>query len=81
MAKQKVHHEMVAYSGELTDVLRDVLRDNLSPEAVVGIAAYIGSVGLIKKASVQKEVAWFHDFLLKMVGVEEYNRMIEEIGL
>ena len=81
MAKRKVHHEMVAYSGELTDILRDVLRDNLSPEAVVGIAACIGSVEMIKKADVRKQVYWFRDLLVSMVGTDEYNRTLKEIGL
>ena len=61
--------------------LADALRDNLSPEAVVGIAACIVSADLIKKADVRKQVCWFRDFLVEMVGVDEYNRMIEEIGL
>jgi len=41
MAKQQKKHVMVAYSGEAKDVLRDVLKDNLSPEAVAVIAAYL----------------------------------------
>ena len=72
---------MAGYSGEMEDILRDVLRDNLSPEAVVGIAACIVSADLIKKFDVRKQVCWFRDLLIGMVGVEEYNRMLEEIGL
>jgi len=31
-------HEMVAYSGDAAEVLRDVLKDNLSPQAVAALA-------------------------------------------
>ena len=31
----------VAYSGEAKEVLRDVIRDNLSPQAVAAIVAYL----------------------------------------
>ena len=80
MAKRKTN-VMVGYSGEMEDILRDALRDNLSPEAVVGIAACIVSADLIKKPDVRKQVCWFRDLLIGMVGVDEYNRMLEEIGL
>ena len=61
--------------------LAAAIRDNLSPEAVVGIAACIVSADMIKKADVRKQVICFREFLVQMIGVQEYNRMLEEIGL
>lgn len=60
--------------------LLDAVRDNLSPEAVVLIHAYLASASC-KVATVNREVRWFADELINMVGVDEYNRMLEEIGL
>ena len=79
MAKRKAN-VMVAYSGEATDVLRDALRDNLSPEAVAGIAACIVGANEITKVAPRKEVLWFRDLLAGMVE-PEYSDIIEELGL
>ena len=75
MAQKAKKHEAT------TTALTDALRDNLSPEAVVGIAACIVGSDLIKDADARRQVAWFRDLLVEMVGVKEYNRMLEEIGL
>ena len=75
MAKKT--HVMVAYSGEMTDVLRDVLRDHLSPEAVAAVAAHLApATG--KKNKVAREVVWFRRLLIEMVGADEFNRMCDE---
>jgi len=60
----------VAYAGEATEVLRDVLRDSLSPEAVAIVAACVDPE-VVKDAKVAREVKWFRDLLVKMVGSEE----------
>jgi len=79
MAKRKTK-DMVAYSGELEDVLRDALQDNLSPEAVACIARALAVEGSVKKASVQRELVWFRQFLIAMVE-PEYNDILKELGL
>ena len=76
MAKRKTN-VMVAYSGEMTDVLRDVLKDHLSPEAVAAIAAHLGPAEG-KRAKVAREVAWFRELLIETLGVDEFNRMCDE---
>jgi len=63
-------HNQVAYAGEATEVLRDVLRDSLSPEAVAIVAACVDPE-VVKDAKVAREVKWFRDLLVKMVGSEE----------
>ena len=60
--------------------LEAALADNLSPQAVVAIAASIQAhVGQIKNASVRSQVRWFRNMLDEMVG-DEYNELLEEIG-
>ncbi len=74
-------HETVAYSGDAAEVLRDVLRDTLSPHAVAAIAAYLQPVRTMD-AEVVRQVRWFADLLAKVVGGEEkLNRLCEEVGL
>jgi len=71
MAKQKTN-VMAGYSGEMEDILRDVLQDNLSPEAAAAIATHLDSaVG--RRQKVAREVAWFRALLIEMVGVDEYE--------
>ncbi len=76
MAKRKTN-VMVAYSGEMTDVLRDVLKDHLSPEAVAAIAAHLGPAEG-KRAKVAREGAWFRGLLIETLGVDEFHPMFDE---
>ena len=82
MGCKPVHHrhEMAAYSGDIKDVLRDVLKDNLSPRAVATIAAHLHGIVNTKDDKVNREVAWFTEQLLDMVG-DQYNALMEECGL
>jgi len=74
-------HETVAYSGEAAEVLRDVLRDTLSAQAVAAIAAYLQPVRTMD-AEVVRQVRWFADLLTQAVGgEEEFNRLCKEVGL
>jgi hypothetical protein len=73
-------HETVAYSGDAAEVLRDVLRDNLSPQAVAVIAGHLHGMVNTKSDAVNSEVAWFTQQLLDMVG-DQYNALCEEAGL
>jgi len=65
---------------EATDALIEALRENLSPEAVVAIACYLQGAKT-KDEKVNREVGWFHQFLVEFLGVEEYNRMLEDLCL
>jgi hypothetical protein len=73
-------HESVAYSGDAAEVLRDVLKDNLSPQAVAVIAGHLHGMVNTKSDAVNREVAWFTEQLLDMVG-DQYNALCEEAGL
>jgi len=68
------------YTGEAAEVVRDVLRDNLSPQAVAAIAAHLHGVAKTKDEKVNREVAWFAEQLLAMVG-DQYNALCEDLGL
>jgi hypothetical protein len=73
-------HESVAYSGDVGDVLRDVL-DSLSPHAVAAIAAYLHPVRTMDQ-EVVRQLRWFAELLTEVVGGEEQlNRLCEEAGL
>ncbi len=78
MAKRETN-VMCGYSGEMKDILRDVLRDNLSSEAVAMVAASINHE-VVKDAKVAGEVERFREVLVAMVGSEEdVDRMCDEL--
>ena len=79
MAKGKTH-ETVAYSSEATECLAAAIKDTLSPEAVAAIVAHLGSVQT-NNQSVNQQAAWFREFLIDLLGVEQVNAMCEELGL
>jgi hypothetical protein len=66
--------------NEAQDVLGDAVRDSLSPKAVAAIAAHLFAAST-KDSGVNKEIRWFADRLLSLVGVDEYNRLMDEVGL
>ena len=66
--------------NETQDVLlEDAIRDAISPEAVVAIASNLAGAKT-KDARVNQEVRWFCERLISMVGTEQYNAILEEIG-
>jgi len=74
-------HDHVAYEGDAAEVLKDVLRDNLSPPAVAAIVAYLQPAKTKDKA-VNHELRWFAERLTELVGgLEQQGRLAEEVGL
>ena len=65
------------------DTLSETLKDNLSPEAVAAIAAYlVARPTEAPNAAVNRELNWFTDRLVDLVGGDEaFNRLCEELGL
>ena len=62
------------------------IRDNLSPEGVVAIIALLQPGGNYRSGGAENEraldqVAWFRETLLEMIGVQEFNEVIERIEL
>jgi hypothetical protein len=62
------------------EVLADALRDALSPEAVAAVAAYLVAAP-IKDVKINTEIRWFANRLIKLLGKDEYARMLEELDL
>ncbi len=60
--------------------LQDLLQDCMSPEAVAVIAANLHGIVNTKNDGVNREVAWFTDQLLELLG-DQYNALCEEVGL
>ena len=60
--------------------LAEALKDNLSPQAVAAIAAFL-TAARVKNRQVQRQIEWFAGMLVDMLGVDEFNRLIEEVGL
>jgi len=72
---------MVAYSGEPKEVVRDVLKDNLSPEALAVIAAYL-QPARCEREQVDSQVRWFADQVVEGLGGDDaLDRLCEGLGL
>lgn len=66
--------------------LTNALRENLSPRGIALIAAYLqpglshaggGAAGL----AAGRELEWFYEHLVGMLGTDEYNALAEEVGV
>ena len=63
-----------------------VIRDNLSPEGVATIIAFLQPATMYKGPTEEaqrglRELEWLANTLIDLLGVEEYNRLLEELGL
>ena len=79
-----VVHRSAVYSGQAQDILRDVLRDCLSPEAVAVLANAL-HVQLHAGAGdedARTQLTWLAEQLVEMLGGEEaYRRALSEAGM
>jgi len=68
------------------EAFEKVIRDNLSPEGVATIIAFLQPAAFYKPANddalqALKQVEWFADTLTELLGVDEHNRLMEKLGL
>ena len=68
------------------EAFETVIRDNLSPEAVASIIAFLQPAAFYKPANEDamqalRQVEWFAGTLTDLLGVDEHNRLMEELGL
>ncbi len=68
------------------DAFEKVIRDNLSPEGVATIIAFLQPAAFYKPANEDavrglRQAEWLADTLTDMLGVDEVNRLMEELGL
>jgi len=62
------------------EILIDAIRDNFSPKAVATIASCLQTVRT-NDQEVDREVWWLIELLGEMLGEDEMNRLIDELGL
>jgi len=71
----------VAAGSADVDAMFDLLRDNLSPEAVTSIVAHIQGAST-NDPMVDQQVRWFGERLVKLLGGNAaYAQHLEELGL
>jgi hypothetical protein len=58
----------------------EALKENISPSAVAAIAAHLQAAST-KDAKVNAEIRAFTELLINLLGTNEYNRFLEELGL
>jgi hypothetical protein len=62
-------------------LMRDAIRDQLSPHAVAAIASCL-QINRTNDADVDRQVRWFHGQLCELLGgFEQQSRLAEELGL
>lgn len=64
----------------------DAIRENLSPAGVAAIIAFLQPATMNRPTTPEQkqalqEVEWFTNTLIDLLGVDEYNRLLEEISL
>ena len=69
-----------------TKALQDAIRDNLSPEGVAAVIAFLQTDTVNQPQTEEQrralvEVNWLADTLLDLIGVEECNRIYDELCL
>ncbi|QNN21813.1 hypothetical protein HED60_05840 [Planctomycetales bacterium ZRK34] len=56
------------------------IHEQFSPEAVAAIAAWL-QPARTNNPEVDRQVQWFIDRLVEMLGTDQYNALCEELGL
>jgi len=62
------------------------IRDNLSPEGIAATIAFLQPAAFYKPANADAlaallQVEWLADTLTEMLGADEHNRLMEQLGL
>ena len=71
---------VVEYNA-MNTMLAAGLREDLSPQAVAAVAAYLQPVRTMDP-DIVRQVRWFRELLTDLVGGEDaMNRLCEEVGL
>ena len=60
--------------------LFDVLRENLSPGAVAAVVSLL-PIAKTNSENVNREILWLRDYLLENLGLNNFDDMIDELGL
>jgi len=80
MGHKPVEHRF-SYTGTPAELLQQVLKDNISPEAVAAIISCL-RISRTNNRAVDTEVHWFAEQLVELLGgPEQQTRLAEELGL
>ena len=68
------------------EMFETVIRDNLSPEGVAAVIAFLRPASMGRPASdaqcrALREVEWLADALTELIGDREYGRLLDELSL
>ena len=68
------------------EAFESAIRDNMSPEGVAATIAFLQVASSYHPANEEAEkafrqITWLRNTLLEMLGVDEFNRLINELGL
>lgn len=80
------NHEICQGGAVDQEIFESAIRENLSPEGVAMTIATLRSAGNYRSGTpanerAQAQVEWLANTLMQMIGVEEYNRLLEDLGL
>ena len=69
--------------NESTQQLLDAIRENFTPEGVALIASklYVPYPASTEGHAPEREAQWMADQLVGMLGTDQYNAFIKELGL
>ncbi|MBA7590411.1 hypothetical protein ES708_32531 [subsurface metagenome] len=75
-------HDGVAYEGDLKDILRDVLKDSVSPQTIAALAnaVRVQIRSGLKNPAIVKQLTWISKILLNMLG-NQYQTLLDEAGV
>ncbi len=82
-----IKHNTDRTSGAVDqEAFEKVIRDNLSPEGVATIIVFLQPATCYKPANdyakqALLQVEWLTNALIDMLGVQEHNRLMDELGL
>ncbi len=86
--REKQHSDAVSrrVSPTARTELQAALTDSLSPEAITAIAAYLQAAPHAVDdndagTSALQELHWFHEELIALIGVDEFNGKMNALGL
>ncbi len=88
MNKKREDRERITMGGAVDEAaFEEAIRENLSPDGVAAAICYLrcaefGNRPTNERAlAALREVEWLADTLTEILGVDEHNRLIEELGL
>jgi hypothetical protein len=75
-----------AYQKTSREALENALRDTLSPEGIATILAFLQPATMQRPRNEEQgkalcELEWFTETLMNLIGVEGYNRLLDELCL